>query len=108
MTEIVLCVWVRVDCREGKDGGGNRHGDWRKTPRDRQGGMVRRRRDKGSKIANAKINVLRLRDPLRRNYFSCARSGVFIGKRGVPLRLLARDDRSWCKSCASVFLRARD
>ncbi len=27
MTEIVLDVWVRVGCREEKDGGGNRHGD---------------------------------------------------------------------------------
>jgi hypothetical protein len=27
MTEIVLGVWVRVGCREKKDGGGNRHGD---------------------------------------------------------------------------------
>ncbi len=27
MTEIVLCVLVRVGCREGKDAGGNRHGD---------------------------------------------------------------------------------
>ena len=81
MTEIVLCVWVRVGCREGKYGG-----------------------DKGSKIANAKVNALRLREPVRRKYFLCARSGVFIGKRGVPLRLLARDDRSWCESCASVFL----
>jgi hypothetical protein len=65
---------------------------------------VRSRRDKGSKIANAKVNALRLREPMRRKYFSCARSGVFIGKRGVPLRLLARDNRNWCESCASVFL----
>ncbi len=71
MTEIVLGVWVRVGCREGKYG-----------------------RDKGSKIANAKVNALRLREPVRRNYFLCARSGVFIEKRSVPLRLLARDDRS--------------
>ena len=85
MTEVVLCVWVRVGYREGKYGG-----------------------DKGSKIANAKVNALRLREPVRRNYFSCARSGVFIGERGVSLKLLARDDRSWCKSCASVFLGARD
>jgi hypothetical protein len=27
-------------------------------------------RDKGSKIANAKVNALRLREPVRRNYFS--------------------------------------
>ena len=27
MTEIVLGVWVRVGCREGKDGRRNRHGD---------------------------------------------------------------------------------
>ena len=27
MTEIVLGVWVRVGCREGKNGRGNRHGD---------------------------------------------------------------------------------
>jgi len=27
MTEFVLCVWVRVACREGKDRWGNRHGD---------------------------------------------------------------------------------
>ena len=27
MTEIVLCVWVRVVCRKGKDRGGNRQGD---------------------------------------------------------------------------------
>ncbi len=79
MTEVVLCVWVRFGYREGKYGG-----------------------DKGSKIANAKVNALRLREPVRRKYFLC------IGKRGVPLRLLARDDRSWCESCASVFLGARD
>ncbi len=85
MTEVVLCVWVRVGCREGKYG-----------------------RDKGSKIANAKVNALRLREPVRRKYFLCARSGVFIGKRGAPLRLLAQDDRSWYESCASVFLGARD
>jgi hypothetical protein len=64
--------------------------------------------DKGSKIANAKVIALRLREHVRHNYFSCARSGVFMGKRGVPLRLLARDNRSWCGSCASVFLGARD
>ena len=27
MTEIVLGMWVRVGCREGKDGRRNRHGD---------------------------------------------------------------------------------
>ena len=27
MTEIVLGVWVRVGCREGKNGRGNSHGD---------------------------------------------------------------------------------
>ena len=69
---------------------------------------MRRRGDKGSEIANAKVNALRLSEPVRRNYFSCARPGVFIGRSGVPLRLLARDDRSWCESCASVFLGARD
>ena len=69
---------------------------------------MRRRGDKGSKIANAKVIALRLLEPVRRNYFSCARSGVFIGWRSVPLRLLTRDDHSWCESCVSVFLGARD
>ena len=69
---------------------------------------MRRRGDKGSKVANAKVNALRLSKPVRRNYISCARSGVFIGKECVPLRLLARDDLGWCESCASVFLGARD
>ena len=68
---------------------------------------MRRRGDKDSKVANAKVIALR-RGPVRRNYFSCARSGVFIGQGCVPLRLLARDDLSWCESCASVFLGARD
>ena len=57
---------------------------------------MRRRGDKSSKFANAKVSALR------------RRRGVFIGGRGVPLRLLTRDDRSWCESCASVFLGARD
>ncbi len=42
MMEIVLGVWVRVCCREGKDGGRNRHGDYRKRPRNRQRRVVRR------------------------------------------------------------------
>ncbi len=79
MTEIVLGVWVQVGCREGKDGRGNRHGDKGKGPRDRQRSLVRRRIDKWSKITNATVNALRLREPVRRNYFSCARSGVFMG-----------------------------
>ena len=98
MTELVLCVWVGFGGREGKDGGGNRHSNWGKRPRHRQGG----------KIANAKVMALRLCELLRRDCFSCARSGVFIGKECVPLRLLARDDLSRCESCASVFLGARD
>ncbi len=68
---------------------------------------MRRRGEKSSKIANAKVIALRL-EPARRNYFSCARTGIFIGWRSVPLRLLTRDDRSWCESCVSVFLGARD
>ncbi len=68
---------------------------------------MRSRGDKGSKVANAKVIALRRR-PVRRNYFSCARIGVFIGWRSVPLRLLTRDDHSWCESCVSVFLGARD
>ena len=108
VTEIVLGVRATVGCREGENGRGNRHGDKRKRPRDRQRSVVRRRRDKSSKIANAKVNALRLRELGRRNYFSCARSGIFIGTRGVSFRLLVRDDRSWCESCTSVFLGARD
>ena len=83
MTEFVWCVGVRVACREGKDRWGNR-----------QGGIVRRRGDRSSKIANAKVIALRLRD---------LSSGIFIGWRSVPLRMLTRDDRSWCESCVSVF-----
>ncbi len=56
-----------------------------------------RRDDGGSKIANAKVIALRL-ELARRNYFSCACSGIFIGCRIVPLRLLTRDDRSRCES----------
>ena len=63
---------------------------------------MRRRGDKSSKFANAKVSALR------------RRRGVFIGGRGVPLRLLTRDDLSlffqdtWCESRVSVFLGARD
>jgi hypothetical protein len=71
-------------------------------------GRLRWMREKDSEIANAKGIALRLREHVRRNYFSCTRSGVFMGKRGVPLRLLARDNRSGCGSHASVFLGARD
>ncbi len=42
MTEIVLGVWVRVGCKEGKDERRNRHGDYRKRPRNRQRSVVRR------------------------------------------------------------------
>ena len=108
MPEIVLDGRARVVCREGKNGRGNGHGDKRARTRDRQRSVVRRGRYKSSKIANAKGNALRLRELERRNYFSCARSGIFMGTRGVPLRLLVRDDRSWCESCTSVFLGARD
>ena len=60
---------------------------------------MRRRGDKSSTIANAMVIALRLRD---------LSSGIFIGWRSVPLRLLTRDDHSWCESCVSVFLGARD
>ncbi len=90
------------------EGREKREGATDNVTRGRDQGMVRRRGDKGSKIANAKVIALRLSEPVRRNYFSCTRSDVFIGRSGVPLRLLARDDRSWCESCASVFLGARD
>ena len=80
-TEIVLCVWVGDACRVGKDGRGNRHSDKRRRPSDR------------GYIAYANVNALRLREHKRCTYFSCrARFGVFIGGRGVPLRLLTRDD----------------
>ena len=84
MPEIVLGGRARVVCREGKDGRGNGHGDKRARTRDRQRSVVRRGRYKSSKIANAKGNALRLRELERRNYFSCARSGIFMGTRGVP------------------------
>ena len=61
---------------------------------------MRRRGDKSSTIANAMVIALRLREHLS--------SGIFIGWRSVPLRLLTRDDHSWCESCVSVFLGARD
>ncbi len=40
--------FVRVGWREGKDGGGNRHGNQRGRPGDRHMGMVKKRRDEAA------------------------------------------------------------
>ena len=66
---------------------------------------MREERDKCRNLAYARVIALRLREQLRCNYFSCrARSGVFIGKWCVPIRLLAQRDLTGSR--ASFFLAA--
>ncbi len=67
---------------------------------------MRRRGDKNSNIANANVLPLRLQEHvMRRNCFSCGpRSGIFIGEKGLALKLLKHVIRNLCEACLSVFM----